>query len=296
MDPSSRTGQSAIDEANAAFWDELCGTTLAKALGITDHSEASLKRFDDAYFTMYPYLLSHVPVDRMRGMKVLEVGLGYGTLGQAIANAGAEYTGVDISPGPVRMMNHRLGMHRLTGRAIEASILESGLPSESQDWVVAIGCYHHTGNMQRAVDESFRILKPGGNAMIMVYNSLSLRQWQQWPKDTLRRWLHQYEPGFRAAASESQRNAYDSHVNGQTAPETEFFSRRSVRQIFGRFSKVSVRSENADEVFIPIPRYDKVGKRFWLDRTANPYQVPRPVLLATIGRTLGLDLYIAATK
>ena len=27
----------AIDEANARFWNELCGSGFAKALGITDH-------------------------------------------------------------------------------------------------------------------------------------------------------------------------------------------------------------------------------------------------------------------
>ena len=73
------------DRANADFWNELCGTNFARELGITDHSLRSLKLFDQAYLEFYPYLLKHVNLARMSGRKVLEVGLGYGTLGQKIS-------------------------------------------------------------------------------------------------------------------------------------------------------------------------------------------------------------------
>ena len=50
--------QGAIDKRNAAFWDELCGSSLAISLDIKDSSPASLKRFDDWYFDYYPYLFT----------------------------------------------------------------------------------------------------------------------------------------------------------------------------------------------------------------------------------------------
>lgn len=79
-----------IDKANAEFWNELCGSYMAKELGIEDHSIESLRRFDQAYLDYYPYLLRHVRPERMNGKKVLETGLGYGTLGQEIVENGAE--------------------------------------------------------------------------------------------------------------------------------------------------------------------------------------------------------------
>jgi hypothetical protein len=51
---------SAVDTSNIAFWNELCGTTDAKRLGITDNSAPNLKKFDDWYFAFYPYLLDHI--------------------------------------------------------------------------------------------------------------------------------------------------------------------------------------------------------------------------------------------
>src|SRR5206468_2114242 len=38
--------QLGIDAANAGFWDELCGTNLAREIGLADASPASLERFD----------------------------------------------------------------------------------------------------------------------------------------------------------------------------------------------------------------------------------------------------------
>jgi len=84
----------AIDRANAEFWHELCGSTFAKSLGITDHSLDSLGRFDRAYLEFYPYLLKRVGLEDMAGKRVLEVGLGYGTLSQKLAEVAADYTGL----------------------------------------------------------------------------------------------------------------------------------------------------------------------------------------------------------
>ena len=48
--------QAETDIRNAEFWDELCGTTFARSVGVTDASPQSLARFDAAYMEFYPYL------------------------------------------------------------------------------------------------------------------------------------------------------------------------------------------------------------------------------------------------
>ncbi len=276
--------QRSIDEANAEFWNELCGSGLAKQIGITDHSVESLAQFDKAYMGFYPYLLDHVKIQQMRGKKVLDIGLGYGTLGQIIAEAGTDYTGLDIAEGPVKMMNHRLAMLDLSGRAIQGSMLDCPIDSESMDWVVSIGCFHHTGNMQRCVDETYRILKPGGRAMIMVYNRFSLRQWQQWPKKTFQAFLHDLGILSQPKTFDEQRKAYDASETGMPAPETEFFSKRQVQHIFKDFSKVICHKENCDNLLLSIP-FKK-----------NQVLIPRMRILQTLGKILGLDLYIEVIK
>ena len=112
-----------IDSENSEFWNTLCGSVFAQSIGVTDDSPASLARFDDWFFRLYPYLDGHLDLDDLKGRRVLEVGLGYGSVGQKIAAAGADYMGLDIAAGPVGMMRRRLRQSGLSGDATQGSIL-----------------------------------------------------------------------------------------------------------------------------------------------------------------------------
>ncbi len=265
-----------IDRLNSQFWTELCGSSLARQLGIRDHSLESLRRFDEAYLDFYPYLLEEVPLHRFSGRKVLEIGLGYGTLGQKIVEQGAEYAGLDIAEGPVRMMKHRLSLQKLPGVALQGSILQSPFADGEFDAVVSIGCFHHTGSVETCIRETFRLLKPGGMACLMLYNRFSLRQWLKWPLRTLSALAGNPE---RAVASEAQRGSYDVDASGKAAPETTFHSIRELGHLFAPFSSVRFSKRNCDGISL-VPRLG----------------IPREYLLSSVGRLMGLDIYIQAVK
>jgi ubiquinone/menaquinone biosynthesis C-methylase UbiE len=266
------SSQIAIDRANEAFWHELCGTTLARSVGVSDSSAASLARFDDAYLEMYPYLEDYIPAD-VRGRRVLEIGLGYGTLGGLLATRGADYHGLDIADGPVAMMRHRLeqlGVEDPQARVTRGSALEIPLEPESFDHVVTIGCLHHTGDVRRAAAEIHRVLRPGGGVVAMAYNRRSMRRLALAPRKRLQ----------ASRGVEEIRAAYDANQAGEAAPVTEFLTRRELARIFGRFSGVRVRSENFDEISLLKDRI----------------RLPRRWFLGAPARLAGLDLYLTATK
>ena len=269
--------QAEIDHRNSAFWDELCGTSLAKTLGIHDMSAASLEKFDRYYMDLYPYLGRYLRLDDLRGRSVLEIGIGYGTVSQKLAGVAGRYQGLDIANGPVEMVNTRIAMNGLAGRAVRGSILDAPFPDASFDAVVTIGCLHHTGNIQRAIDEVHRVLRPGGAALVMIYNALSYRRWWQFPRATAGQYLQDYWGlGAVRDASEAERAAYDTGSEG-AAPETEFTSMRRLRQICRGFSECHVAKENAEQ--------------------ERPFsRVRRSALLPTVGRFLGLDLYARLKK
>ena len=135
-----------IDDKNIAFWNELCGTGLARQLGIVDQSAASLKKFDKWYFALYPYLPSHIPFAGVAGRKVLEIGLGYGTVSAQLMEAGAQYHGLDIADGPVTMARHRAALFGKTAEVQTGSALAIPYADATFDQVVTIGCLHHTGD------------------------------------------------------------------------------------------------------------------------------------------------------
>lgn len=206
-----------VSAANADFWNTLCGTSAARSLGITERNPENLRKFDDWYFRYYPYLDKHIRFAELRGRRVLEVGLGYGSVGQRLMDAGAVYSGLDIAKGPVEMMNYRAGKEV----ARVGDILEAPFPDGAFDAVVAIGCYHHTANMQRAINESYRMLGRGGVLVLMVYNALSYR----------RRW------------GDGRKEAYD----GEGTPHTDFVSVKQLEAMCGRFSSFSAHLENIEQ-------------------------------------------------
>ena len=269
--------QAQIDAANAAFWNNLCGSHLAQMIGVTDDGPESLARYDAWYFDLYPYLLDHVPAATFAGQRVLEVGLGYGTLSQAIAASGADYLGMDVASGPVAMVRHRLAQMGLPGAAVQRSFLDNGLEDASFDAVVAIGCFHHTGDVQRCLDETWRLLKPGGRAHLMVYNRYSHRRWMQNRQAFLRELLLERFGLLKTTrTSRRERAANDRSLDGEAAPETVFLSVGEVRRRMRRFAEVSVKKENMDDS--DDPKWD------------------RALVLPTWGRRMGLDLYITARK
>jgi len=269
-----------LDRANAAFWDELCGTTFAQARQVDVRSAEGLRAFDRAYLDFYPYLLGYVRAEPMAGRSILEIGLGFGTLGQQIAEAGAIYHGVDVADGPVKMMAHRLRSAGLSPRVMRGSAYALPFPAAIFDVVVSIGCLHHTGRLQASIAEIHRVLRDGGRAIVMLYNEFSYRQWMRSPLRTATNLLRERRGSTADRhASVRERRLYDVNSGGVAAPETVLVSRRRVAQLFERYSDVAIAMENCDDV-IPGGRWLSLRRR----------------LLAPLGRRAGLDLYVTARK
>ena len=242
------TDQDIIDATNANFWNELCGTQLAKSLGVTDTAPSSLKRFDDWYLAFYPYLERHIPFGAIAGKDVLEVGLGYGTVAQKLAQAGARYRGLDIAQGPVDMTNLRMRQNDLNGAARRGSVLAAPFEDASFDVVVAIGCLHHTGDLRRAIDECRRMLRRGGQLIFMVYSAFSYRRWRQEPQTTIDYLVRELagHRGVVGARNSSERAQYDTNAAGEAAPQTDWISVRSLRWLCRDFASFSATRENIE--------------------------------------------------
>jgi ubiquinone/menaquinone biosynthesis C-methylase UbiE len=278
--------QEEIDQKNKSFWNELCGTQLAKELGVVDASPESLAKFDDFYLDYYPYLAKYLHLDQIKGKNVLEVGLGYGTVSQLLASAGANYHGLDIAANAVAMAQHRLEQNKKSGDVRVGSMIECPFEDNYFDYVVSIGCFHHTGDLQACIDQTHRILKPGGKAIIMVYNKFSLRQWAWWPLRTAKNLMAQYVTKNATSVSESQRKAYDASSTQEAAPMTEFFSVQEIENIFNAYNTVKVTRENFDE-----------GFKFRVGRVSiYNFKSRKTYLDSSLARKLGLDLYIEAVK
>lgn len=272
-----------IEKKNAEFWNEICGSAFARSLGITDLSPESLRKFDEAYLRFYPYLERYVVHEDLKDKRVLEIGLGYGTLGQLLVSKGCEYHGLDIAKNPVALMRYRFALMGLDvdDAAHIGSALAMPYKESTFDFVYSIGCLHHTGDLSRAISEVYRVLTKGGKAIVMLYNRHSFRRLVYMPivraRDLVRNGIRSNSglPGF----SHWARAWYDKNARGEPAPHTDYVSRAQAQRLFRRFKEVRIVCQNFDSLSFK-------GKLL----------ISRERLLNNLAYVMGLDLYITAVK
>jgi ubiquinone/menaquinone biosynthesis C-methylase UbiE len=104
-----------------------------------------------------------------RGKRVLEVGCGTGLVLQRVAAFAQEAIGVDLSPG---MLEHarRRGLN-----VQEANCYELPFADASFDVAYSYKVLAHVPDIERAMRELSRVVKPGGHVIVDVYNRHSLR-------------------------------------------------------------------------------------------------------------------------
>jgi len=104
----------------------------------------------------------------VQGKDVLDLGCGTGDLTLDLAAAGAEVTGLDLSPGMVAVAERRLAefLPDRSARFVAAVAEESGLPTASFDLVVGRYVIHHLDASEGAA-EIHRLLRPGGRAVFL---------------------------------------------------------------------------------------------------------------------------------
>ena len=279
INPSSDNSQEPIvSSRNAEFWNEMCGSVAFRHLGLSEVSSDSLSVFDDWYFSFYQYLIPWLETLEVSEKEIVEVGLGFGSVGQFLAARAARYTGIDVATGPVGLMNYRLDIRDLPGSAIVSNVLAMPLPSKSQDLVVAIGSLHHVGDFEGALVEIGRVLRPGGQICGMVYAAYSLRSLIRDPKSFFRTLLAAFKRPGRFSDSVKLRKAADVNSDGEAAPFTEFFSRRALRRALEiHFESIHIARRNANS--IPL-----LGKR-----------LRRWQLKAPLRWIFSLDLYFVGT-
>lgn len=265
---------------NQEFWQMLCGSMMARDLGATDFTPRSLQVFDTFFMAYYSYVYDWLPVVDLAGKDVLEVGLGYGTIGQLLAAGRTNYTGLDIASAPVALINKRLELFGLPGKGVQGSILDAPFDDASFDYVVAFGSLHHTGEIDKALAEASRILRPGGKLIMMVYYAYSYRMWYQRRAGLLKDILADIRGATWYDGTDKEKKLYDHDDEGAVPPHTAFVSKRQLRRMAQRAGLTVERAgtENAAAYEAPFTK------------------VSRERALKTYAKWIGGDLYAILRK
>lgn len=149
------------------FWDNKpCGAknTTAEPGTRAFYQEIEAHRYQEEF---------HIPLvaefNEHFGQKVLEVGCGLGTDGRQFVRGGANYIGCELSFHSLVLARRGFELSSLPGAFVCADAENLPFSDSAFDLVYCHGVLHHTPDTERGLREIYRVLRPGGKAIIMLY-------------------------------------------------------------------------------------------------------------------------------
>jgi len=191
-----------------------------------------------------------IPLDRLRGKRVLEIGCGLGTHAQLLSDAGCDLTCIDLTEKAVENTRRRLqlrGLHAAI-RRMDAETMD--FPDSEFDLVWSWGVIHHSSNTERIVQQVFRVLKPGGEFRLMVYHRHSLSGLYCLVRGLLTGKL------FKGMSAQEVLSFY---TDGYLA---RFYTRRELRALLMRcgFSQIETQVLGQKSELLPLPGKGASGR------------------------------------
>jgi ubiquinone/menaquinone biosynthesis C-methylase UbiE len=151
-----------------AYWDE-----HIHDLAITTHpvgSSGFFQQLDEYRYDKLDYLPRLLDFSSYSGKSMLEVGCGAGIDLVRFARAGVSVAGIDLSRTAIELARRNVEQNGLNAdlRVMNGESMQ--FPDDSFDVVYAHGVLQYTADANKMTSEIHRVLKPGGEAIVMVYN------------------------------------------------------------------------------------------------------------------------------
>jgi ubiquinone/menaquinone biosynthesis C-methylase UbiE len=289
-----------------AFWGDLYQQLYAEndASLTPEILERQIDALEDLFRIREQPCVVEMPLAELMGLKVLEIGSGGGGHSCVFKRYGADVTAVDITPQRVISTNTKLrllkGGH---GTAAQTDAENLPFPDNCFDIVYSNGVLHHSIDTEKCVDEVFRVLKPRGTTVIMLYSRISSAymfnilprgivtgEMFRWPEAEWVGRLTEGKPIFGATRN----------------PITRIYTKRAMQNLFSNFEISSLRKWSFQFDNFCVPRLTQI--RRWVLRRlgfclhpggtivyGQPI-VPDTAIERWLGRFLGFGWVLKATK
>lgn len=212
------------------------------------------------------------------GQWVLDYGCGNGYEAAQYARNGAHVVGVDLTRRAIELTRRRFSLLEISGFFFQNNGLSVPFKNGVFDIVCCLGVLHHIPDPQPVVQEMFRVLKPGGKLILMVYNRNSYRYYVTFTWRRLRG-----APKFRGKTQAQMICSNDGAGN----PYGTVYTKEQLRGLLADFRDHSfiVNKLGLAEIALWSPRMTR-----FLD-----WITPRKFVRA-LARTVGWNLYASAYK
>lgn len=124
-------------------------------------------------YQQQPWQRHHFRFDRFAGKRVLEIGVGLGTDLAQFAKHGAQCHGVDITERHLELARRNFALRGLEADLRKADATALPFADHHFDAVYSFGVLHHIPDVEAAMNEIRRVLKPRGEFMVALYHKFS---------------------------------------------------------------------------------------------------------------------------
>jgi ubiquinone/menaquinone biosynthesis C-methylase UbiE len=248
-------------ESIQQYWDE-----HIHDLAIATHPIGSPGFFQELAEYRYDklaYLVELFTLPLFQAKRLLEVGCGVGLDLICLARSGSIVDGIDISPVAIDLAKKNFAYHDLQANLAVMDGEEMEYRDSTFDIVYAHGVLQYTADDNRMVAEILRVLKPGGQAVMMFYNKHS--------------WLN---------ALSGLTNVGLEH---EDAPVLRKYTVKEVRKLLRKFTHVKIQPER-----FPVETRLHHGLKAWLYN--NLFVKAFNILPEPWVRPLGWHLMVFASK
>lgn len=234
--------RSELNQRVREYWESEPNGTAPSVAPLEGDRSSWFKAIEARRYELEPFIRAAAQFERYSGKRLLEIGVGVGTDHLQWARAGAICHGVDITDAAVALTKEHLGLHGFQSdlRVSDAETLP--FPDESFDIVYSWGVIHHAESPARIVDEVFRVLRPGGVFVGMVYARHSVVALKLWIRHGL----------LKLRPLRSLRDVIWHHMESLG---TKAYTRSEVESLFGRFRLVRLEQVATPYDRTRIPRF-----------------------------------------
>ncbi|PWU19527.1 MAG: hypothetical protein C5B50_06395 [Verrucomicrobia bacterium] len=270
MAQESATLKSEVKE----FWNrQSCDTHHAES---RKFSREYFEEIEQWRYADQPFVHAFAQFTRYRGKRILEVGFGAGTDFIQWLRAGAVASGIDLTEEALENLRHRIEVYGFPQPAFLAVSDAEKLPFEPNtfDLGYSWGVLHHTPNTEKAVAEVVRVVRPGGEIKLMLYNRRSLCLWRCWLKNA----------ALKGRPWKSLRWACWNHIE---SIGTKAYTRREILQMLEPLGVTNIRIQTF------LTSADRIEGKTTFHRLAN---TALGLVVALTGTRMGWFHCISATK
>jgi SAM-dependent methyltransferase len=214
--------------------------------------------------------------DRSSGKRVLDIGCGNGYVLSHYARYGATVHGIDLTQTALDLSRRRFELAGLAGdlRRTDGDAIPH--PDGFFDVVCSMGVLHHIEDPRPMLREAARVLRPGGELVLMLYHRNSWKYRVVLPLRCV------FDPRYRGKTLQQALNMND----GDACPLAKVYSRAELRPLLDGFAdlRFTVNQLSWKQLLLVPP----------LARLLEP--VLPPYSDSVFARRLGWNLYVNAVK